>query len=294
MFDQLGLIGCGLIGGSVALALKRARMVRRVVGYSKSPSTTERARQLGVIDVAAPSALLAISGADLVLIAVPVAASEATFKTIRHGIDEDALVMDVGSTKRDVIEAAERGLQERMRNFVPAHPIAGKELSGVEHAEAGLFVDRQVILTPVKATRRSQVQRATQVWAATGAKVLNMSAEAHDNAFAAVSHLPHLLAFAFTNGIAGQPEGQQFLALAGSGFRDFTRIAASDPAMWRDVLLANREQVLTQAQTFRDALARMEALIATGNAAALEQSIASASRTRAEWQFSASGAPSAG
>jgi prephenate dehydrogenase len=155
MFEQLGLIGCGLMGGSFALALKRAKLVKRVVGYSKSPSTTERARQLGVIDVAAPSALLAVSGADLVLVAVPVSASEATFKAIRHGVSPDTLVMDVGSTKGDVIEAARRGLQNQFATFVPAHPIAGKEVAGVEHAEASLFDGRQVILTPTKTTLRS-------------------------------------------------------------------------------------------------------------------------------------------
>ena len=291
MFDQLGLIGCGLIGGSFALALKQARLVKRVVGYSKSPSTTERARQLGVIDVAAPSALLAVSGADLVLIAVPVAASESTFKAIRHGIADNALVMDVGSTKRDVIAAAERGLQQQLSHFVPAHPIAGKELSGVEHAEATLFANRQVVLTPVKSTRRANVQRAAQVWTDIGAKVIQMAPEAHDAAFAAVSHLPHLLAFAFTNAIAGQPDGSQFLALAGSGFRDFSRIAASDPAMWRDVLLANREQVLLQSQAFRKALLQMEALIAAGDGSSLEQAIAAASRTRAQWQLASPNAP---
>lgn len=291
MFDQLGLIGCGLIGGSFALALKQAKLVKRVVGYSKSPSTTERARQLGVIDVAAPSALLAVSGADLVLIAVPVAASEATFRAIRHGVGERTLVMDVGSTKCDVIAAAERGLQTQMSHFVPAHPIAGKELSGVEHAEAGLFVDRQVVLTPVKSTRRANLQRATQLWTGVGAKVVSMTPEAHDAAFAAVSHLPHLLAFAFTNAIAGQPEGASFLALAGSGFRDFSRIAASDPAMWRDVLLANREQVLLQSQAFRKALMHMEALIAAGDGNSLGQSIAEASRTRTRWQLASPGAP---
>lgn len=291
MFDQLGLIGCGLIGGSFALALKQARLVKRVVGYSKSPSTTERARQLGVIDVAAPSALLAVSGADLVLIAVPVAASEATFKAIRHGISDNALVMDVGSTKRDVITAAERGLQQRLSHFVPAHPIAGKELSGVEHAEAGLFADRQVVLTPVRSTRRANLQRASQVWTDIGAKVIHMAPDAHDAAFAAVSHLPHLLAFAFTNAVAGQPDGSQFLALAGSGFRDFSRIAASDPAMWRDVLLANREQVLLQSQAFRKALLQMEALIASGDGKSLEQAIAAASRTRAQWQLAAPHSP---
>jgi prephenate dehydrogenase len=291
MIEQLGLIGCGLMGGSFALALKRAKLVKRVVGYSKSPSTTERARQLGVIDVAAPSALLAMSGADLVLIAVPVGASEQTFKAIRHGINDKMFVMDVGSTKGDVIEAARRGLQDQIGAFVPAHPIAGKEVAGVEHADADLYAGRQVVLTPVKATLRSNVQRASKVWTAIGAKVVTMTPEAHDSAFAAVSHLPHLLAFAFINGIAAHPQGDRFLELAGPGFRDFTRIAASDPTMWRDVLLANREQVLLQAQGFREALAHLEALVRTGNAQELEDAIAAASGTRSLWQPGVAASP---
>jgi prephenate dehydrogenase len=284
MFEQLGLIGCGLMGGSFALALKRAKLVKRVVGYSKSPSTTERARQLGVIDVAAPSALLAVSGSDLVLLAVPVAASEATFKAIRHGISSDTLVMDVGSTKGDVIEAARNGLQDQFAHFVPAHPIAGKEVSGIEHAEASLYTGRKVVLTPVKATLRSNVQRASQIWSGIGANVVTMTHEEHDSAFAAVSHLPHLLAFAYLNALIAQPKSDDFLRLAGPGFRDFSRIAASDPVMWRDVLLANREQVLLQSQAFRKALLDLEALITAGDAQALEHAIAAASKVRAAWQ----------
>ena len=284
MFEQLGLIGCGLMGGSFALALKRAKLVKRVVGYSKSPSTTEKAKQLGVIDVAAPSALLAVSGADIVLVAVPVAASEATFKQIRHGIAADTLVMDVGSTKGDVVEAARTGLQKQFANFVPAHPIAGKEVAGVEHAEASLFTGRQVVLTPVKTTLRSNVQRATQVWSGIGAQVVTMTHEQHDAAFAAVSHLPHLLAFAYINAITAQPDGDKFLSLAGPGFRDFSRIAAADPVMWRDVLLANREQVLLQSKAFRKALDDMEALMNAGDLQALEQAVAAASKARAGWK----------
>jgi prephenate dehydrogenase len=291
MFEQLGLIGCGLMGGSFALALKRAKLVKRVVGYSKSPSTTERARQLGVIDVAAPSALLAVSGADIVLIAVPVGASEATFKAIRHGITEQTLVMDVGSTKGDVIEAARRGLQDQLGSFVPAHPIAGKEVSGIEHAEAGLYTGRQIVLTPIKATLRSNVQRATQVWTAVGGKVVTMSHEAHDTAFAAVSHVPHLLAFAFIKSVSAHPQGNRFLELAGPGFRDFTRIAASDPAVWRDILMANREQVLLQSQAFRKVLMQFEALVASGDTQGLEAAIDAASRIRAQWQPGAAASP---
>ncbi|VWX55656.1 Prephenate dehydrogenase/arogenate dehydrogenase family protein [Burkholderiales bacterium 8X] len=284
MFDQLGLIGCGLMGGSFALALKRAKLVKRVVGYSKSPSTTERARQLGVIDVAAPSALLAVSGADLVLVAVPVGATEATLKAVRHGIAERALLMDVGSTKSDVVEAAQRALQEQFNTFVPAHPIAGKELAGVEHADGELFKGRQVVLTPVKATLRSNVQRATQLWSGIGAKVVTMTPEAHDSAFAAVSHLPHLLAFAFTQAIANDPQGEQFLELAGPGFRDFSRIAASDPAVWRDILVSNRQQVLRHSKAFRESLRRFESLMVAGDLQALEAAIAEASRVRGQWQ----------
>jgi prephenate dehydrogenase len=159
MFNHLGVIGCGLMGGSFALALKRAGLVKRVVGYSKSPSTTDRAKKLGVIDVAAESALLAVSGSDIVLIAVPVAATEATLKAIRHLVEPGVLVMDVGSTKRDVVDAARRVLRERVGSFVPAHPIAGKEVSGIQHADATLYSGRQVILTPLPQTRRNWCRR---------------------------------------------------------------------------------------------------------------------------------------
>ena len=284
MFERLGLIGCGLIGGSFALALRRAGLVRHIVGYSPSPATTERARALGVIDAAAPSALAAVRDADLVLLAIPVSASEAVFNAIRPALGADTLLMDVGSTKADVIEAARRSLGERLPGFVPAHPIAGKEVAGVEHAEAALFSGCRVVLTPIDATLPAHTQQATQLWRALGAQVVTMSAEAHDSAFAAVSHLPHLLAFAYANGIAGQPQGARFLELAGSGFRDFSRIAGSDPAIWRDILLANRSQLLAQTQAFRIALDALEASIVAGDRAGLETAIASASQTRRNWQ----------
>src|SRR4051812_14205236 len=215
MFQQLGLIGCGLMGGSFALALKRAGLVKRVVGYSKSPSTTQRPMSMGVIDVEAPSALLAVSGADIVLLAVPVSATEATLKAIRHLVTKDMLIMDVGSTKRDVIDAARRVLREHVSSFVPCHPIAGKEVSGVEHADADLYAGRHVILTPIERTSPEQLAKAVKVWEAIDCKVEQMSPEQHDAAFAAVSHLPHVIAFALMNAIAGQKSGQEFLALAG-------------------------------------------------------------------------------
>jgi prephenate dehydrogenase len=287
MVTQLGLIGCGLMGGSFALALRQAGLVQRVVGYSKSPSTTERARQLGVIDSVAESALQAVVGSDLVLMAVPVAATEATLKSIRDVIEPGMLIMDVGSTKRDVVDAARRVLKDRIAHFVPAHPIAGKEVAGIDHADATLYRGRQVILTPLPQTDAELVQRATDVWAAVGCQVLRMTPENHDAAFAAVSHLPHLLAFAFFNAITSQPAGREFLTLAGPGFRDFTRIAASDPAVWRDILSANREEVLRQSQRFRQALDAFEHVMRSGNAEALEDLIRNASGARGGWQMGA-------
>jgi prephenate dehydrogenase len=285
MFEQLGLIGCGLMGGSFALALKKAGLVKRVVGYSKSPSTTERARNMGIIDIEAPSALLAVSGADIVLIAVPVSATEASFKAIKHLVTPEMLIMDVGSTKRDVIDAARRSLREHIGLFVPAHPIAGKEVSGVEHADADLYVGKQVILTPIDRTFPAQLQKATELWTRLGCKVLTMSPEHHDAAYAAVSHLPHLIAFALMNAISGQPEGPDYLSLAGPGFRDFTRIAASEPKVWRDILLANREELLAQSQIFQRNLQALEVMISSGNAQALEGLIEQASMTRAHWSM---------
>ncbi len=285
MFKQLGLIGCGLMGGSFALALKRAGLVERVVGYSKSPSTTERARQLGVIDIVAPSALQAVAGSDVVLLAVPVAATEATLKTIRHLVTREMLVMDVGSTKRDVVEAARRVLKDEVGAFVACHPITGKEASGVEHADPDLYRGRQVVITPIERTLVAQLKRAQQAWEGVGGVVLKMAPDAHDAALASVSHLPHLLAFAFINGIAGQPRADDYLSLAGPGFRDFSRIAAGDPQVWRDILLANKAEVLAQSRHFRESLAAMERMIEAGDGDALEAAIQQARDVRAPWRL---------
>ncbi|MBO9680776.1 MAG: prephenate dehydrogenase/arogenate dehydrogenase family protein [Acidovorax sp.] len=287
MFEQLGLIGCGLMGGSFALALKKAGLVKRVVGYSKSPSTTDRARQLGVIDVEAPSALLAVAGADIVLLAVPVAATESTLKAIKHLVTPQMLIMDVGSTKADVVQAARRALRDQMGSFVPAHPITGREVSGVEHADAELYSGRQVILTPTERTLTAHLRRAEELWTALGCRVSGMSPESHDAAFAAVSHLPHLLAFAMIQSITGQEESDHFLSLAGPGFRDFTRIAASDPKMWRDILRANRDEVLAQSRHFQRALQALEQAMQAENDQALEDMITLASETRAHWRMGA-------
>jgi len=285
MFERLGLIGCGLMGGSFALALRQAGLVRHIAGFSASPSTTQRALELGVIDTQAGSAAEAAAGADLVLVAVPVAATETTFAAIGTTLGADTLLMDVGSTKSDVVAAAERALGGALPCFVPAHPIAGKERAGVDHADAALYQGRHVILTPMVTSGASQLAKAQAVWTALGARLVEMTPAAHDTTFAAVSHLPHLLAFAFIDGIARQPDGEAILALGGPGFRDFTRIAAADPRMWRDIFLANRQELLAQLRAHQQALAQFEQQIVAGDGAALEQLIAQASGIRAAWHM---------
>ena len=283
MFKQLGLIGCGLMGSSFALALQRAGLVERVTGFSPSPASTAMALQMGVIDKVAASAALAVEGADLVLLAVPVSATPSTLQAIAQVIHKDTLVMDVGSTKGDVVLAARNSLGALLPCFVPAHPICGKEVSGVRNAEAGLYAGKKVILTPLPETAPAQVALARQLWQALGSHVSQMSPEAHDAAYAAVSHLPHLLAFAMMHSLQGQDQGEQYMALAGSGFRDFTRIAASEPAMWRDILLANRDELLAQSRLFQQSLQALEQLITAGDAAQLHSAITQASQARTRW-----------
>jgi prephenate dehydrogenase len=283
VFKQLGLIGCGLMGSSFALALQRAGLVGHVRGFSPSSATTALALKMGVIDSVATSAADAATGADLVLLAVPVAATRATLQAIATVIDSGTLLMDVGSTKQDVVLVARETLGQRLPCFVPAHPICGKEVSGVQNADVDLYAGSKVILTPLPETAPAQVELARQLWLALGSHVNLMNPAAHDAAYAAVSHLPHLLAFAMMHSLQAQAEGEQYLALAGSGFRDFTRIAASEPAMWRDIFLANRDELLTQSRQFQASLQALEQLITAGDAAQLHSAIRQASESRASW-----------
>jgi prephenate dehydrogenase len=287
VFKQLGLIGCGLMGSSFALALKRAGLVGHVRGFSPSSATTALALKMGVIDSVATSAADAATGADLVLLAVPVAATRATLQAIATVIDSGTLLMDVGSTKQDVVLVARETLGQRLPCFVPAHPICGKEVSGVQNADVDLYAGSKVILTPLPETAPTQVALARQLWQALGSHVSQMNPSAHDAAYAAVSHLPHLLAFAMMHSLQAQAEGEQYLALAGSGFRDFTRIAASEPAMWRDIFLANRDELLAQSRQFQASLQALEQLITAGDAAQLHSAIRQSSESRASWAQSA-------
>jgi len=273
------------MGGSFALALKRAGLVRRVVGFSPSQATRQRALDMGVIDAIALGAAQAAQGSDLVLVAVPVAATQSTLAALTGALSPQALLMDVGSTKRDVVQAAALALGDKLPTFVPAHPIAGKEVAGVAHADMDLYTGCQLILTPTEQTGTTQLAQAHALWTALGAHVRTMSALEHDSAFAAVSHLPHMLAFAAMNAVNAQAQAAQFLSLAGPGFRDFTRIAASDPAVWRDILHANRDQLLLQSQHLREALQAFETALAQGDSATLQALITAASQSRAAWSL---------
>ncbi|MEI7739294.1 MAG: prephenate dehydrogenase/arogenate dehydrogenase family protein [Betaproteobacteria bacterium] len=282
-FKKLALIGCGLIGGSFALALKRAQAIERVSGFSASLSTREKALSLHVIDESANSIQEAVQGADLVLVAVPVNAIEACLSNIRESLNDEALVMDVGSTKHQITLAAQRALKERLHCFVPAHPIAGKERHGVAHAEATLFDHHTTILTPTPQSDAHLVALAKQVWQTIGSTVSIMSPEEHDQALAAISHLPHLIAFAAVNAIAQQDQRDLFLSLAGPGFRDFSRIAASAPSVWVDIFLSNPNEVLDQLSMFKKAIANFEQALRSKDPQTIENLIESASTVRKDW-----------
>lgn len=286
-FQRLALIGCGLMGGSFALALRQAGLVQHITGCSASEKTRQRALELKVIDQACTSVADAVQGADLVLLAVPVGAMQSSFAAMREALNPNALLMDVGSTKCDVIAAAKVTLGERLNCFVPAHPIAGKEVAGIEHAEGSLYQARRTILTPLPQNSIGQIKTASAVWTAIGSHVSHMTPETHDATFAAVSHLPHLLAFAAVNALTAQPQGPAFLEMAGPGFRDFSRIAASDASVWRDILSANHAEVLTQLAHFRTALDAFENTLKQGDTAALQQLIQQASDVRSTWTLQA-------
>jgi prephenate dehydrogenase len=287
LVQRLALIGCGLMGGSFALALRQHGLVGQVSGYSTREVTRQRALALGVIDQACESVAQAVSDADVVLLAVPVQATELTLRAMAPHLGAHTLLMDVGSTKCDVIASARACLGLALPRFVPAHPIAGKEVSGVEYAEASLYVNRQVFLTPIAETDARFTARAQALWMALGAQVGVLTPEFHDQTFAAVSHLPHVLAFAYMNALVAQPEGDRMQAMAGPGFRDFSRIAASDPTVWRDILLANRDHVLAQLAHTQEALAAFELAMREGDGERLTQLIETSRQARSGWRLAA-------
>ncbi|MBN9696822.1 MAG: prephenate dehydrogenase/arogenate dehydrogenase family protein [Zoogloea sp.] len=281
--DKLVVCGVGLIGGSVALALRRARLVNRIVGVGRRPEPLVMARQLGVIDEIATDWADALNGASMVLLAMPVGQMDAVAAAIAPHLAPGTIVTDAGSTKRDVIEAIYRHLGAHLATVVPAHPIAGAEKSGPAAAQAELYRGRKVVVTPLPENTPEAVARVRDMWAACGAVLHEMSPQEHDRVFAAVSHLPHLLAFGLVHDLAGRANAEQLFSYAASGFRDFTRVAGSHPEMWRDICLANRHSLLAELDAYLSELAYLRALLLDCNGPSLEAVFADASRARNEW-----------
>ena len=274
---RLAVIGVGLIGGSFALALKQAKTVSHVVGVGRSSANLKLALERGIIDSIAADAA-AVGNADLILVATPVAQFPQVFASLA---DAKALITDGGSTKRDVIAAARKALGKKVAQFVPAHPIAGAEKSGAAAATAELFRGRRVVLTPLEENSRQDISTIEDAWKNCGANVSRMNAEEHDGVLAAVSHLPHLLAFALVHEVASRKNSAQLFSFAAGGFRDFTRIASSHPEMWRDICVANRDRLLEEVSRFSTKLDRVMRLL--DQPSELEKLFAEARAARDKW-----------
>ena len=281
-FERIAIVGVGLIGGSTALALKRAGMVGEVIGVGRNTASLNAAMRLGVIDRAlAITEAAAIS--DCILIATPVRQMPEIFRVIAPHLRVDAIVMDAGSTKQDVVAAARLALAEKVRQFIPAHPIAGREISGVAAADTTLYENKNVVLTPLAENSVEIIAKAEAFWRACGANVLTMSAESHDAIFAAVSHLPHMLAFALVDEFAARANAKTLFSFAASGFRDFTRIAGSSPEMWRDIALNNREALLVEMDAYLKKVAEFRELVAGADAAKIEAVMQRSYDAKANW-----------
>lgn len=283
-FRKIVVFGVGLIGGSFALALKKAEAVGEVVGFGRSASTLEQATQLGIIDRIGADIAAEVRDADLVLLATPVGQMAELMARIAPHLGAHTLVTDGGSTKGDVVAAVRANMGDRAAQFVPAHPIAGAEKSGAAAAMADLYVGKKVVLTPLPENSAESVARVRHAWELCGANVSELTAEQHDTVFAAVSHLPHLLSFALVHDLAQRDDRDLLLSFAASGFRDFTRIAASSPEMWRDICLANRDALLDELGRYQLELETLHVALANADAAKLEQVFSEARKVRSNWR----------
>lgn len=282
-FKKIVIFGTGLIGGSFALALRKANAVGEVVCFGRSAATLEQAGQLGIIDRIGSDVSREVCDADLVLLATPVAQMAGIFVRIAPHLGAHTLVTDGGSTKGDVVAAARASLGGRIAQFVPAHPIAGAEKSGAAAAQADLYQSKKVVLTPLSENSKESVARVRKAWELCGANVSELTAEQHDTVFAAVSHLPHLLSFALVHDLAQRDNRDQLLSFAASGFRDFTRIAASSPEMWRDICLANRDALKRELRQYADELYVLYQALENNDAAKLEEMFSLAREVRSSW-----------
>lgn len=277
---RVALVGVGLIGGSLAMALRRADAGTSIVGVDRDPQAVERAAALGVIDTAADSVSEAAKGAQLVVVAVPVRAIGSVLHDVALSLDPGAVVTDVGSTKGEVVKVAREEMRALFPRFVPGHPIAGRESSGVDAATADLFKGARIVLTPVPETAGDALDLVRGCWESAGGRVATLSAEDHDRVFAAVSHLPHLLSFALVSEIASRRNAAELFSFAAGGFRDFTRIAASSPELWRDIALQNRQALLDELDRYGARLAVFRELIEKGEGPGLERLMTEARASR--------------
>ena len=285
VINKLVIIGVGLIGGSFALALRKAGLVKHIVGIGRSRENLRRACEMGVIDEIIDDLALALKGADLVFLAMPVGQTGKVMAQISPHLEVRTVVTDAGSTKQDVILAARSFMPGMLKNFVPGHPIAGAELSGVVAASADLFRNKSLVLTPLDESSDEAVTRVTELWQGCGAHVSLMQAEQHDTVLAAMSHLPHVLAFTLMNYICASAgdKPEELLRFAGSGFRDFTRIAGSSPEMWRDICLANREALLKHIDGYQNELTELREMLARNDSQGLESIFTDARDARKQW-----------
>lgn len=283
MFKKIVIFGVGLIGGSVALALKKQPSPPRLVGVGRSAGSLQEALALGLIDRAETEMAAALAGADLILIATPVAQTPLILRAIRPYLTPDMVITDAGSTKSDVMAYAHAELGAQVGQFVGGHPIAGAEKSGPSAAQASLYAGKNVILTPDSTTLPTAVQQVTELWQRCGAVVSSMTPQAHDGVFAAVSHLPHMLAFALVEDLARRDNAALLFQFAASGFRDFTRIAGSHPEMWRDIALANQQALLQELKAYQAAVSELTAMLEKGDGASLYALFAHASDARNAW-----------
>jgi len=285
MAGKVVVCGVGLIGGSFALAIKSALAGRhpRIVGMGRTRAPLEQALQLGVIDEIATDWASALKDADLVLLGMPVGQMPAVMQALVPHLESQTLVTDGGSTKSDVVAAARGAFGEKIGQFIPGHPIAGAEKSGVMAAKSDLYLGKRVVLTPLPENRPEDLQALRTVWEICGAKVSELAPAEHDRVFAAVSHLPHLLAFALVHDLAERDNADQLFGFAASGFRDFTRIASSHPEMWRDICIANRNALLKEVDAFMEELLKTRVLLASADSAGLEAMFAIARARRDAW-----------
>lgn len=283
MLKKVVVAGVGLIGGSFALALKKTGLVGEVVGMGRTVAVLERAQQLGIIDRIASSVQDAVQNADLIMIAAPVAQTESILRTIAPHLQPGTVVTDAGSTKSDVVAAARAALGDKIGQFIPGHPIAGRESNGPDAAIPDLYAGKKFVLATLPENSAADIERVTAAWRSCGAVIHQLTAADHDRVFAAVSHLPHLLSYALVDDIARKPHADVLFQYAASGFRDFTRIAGSSPEMWRDISLANQPALLAELDDYLLQLQRMRAHLAALDGAALESIYTNAQQARHNW-----------